>query len=128
MIYDIHTKNRSFLKMSQTLRMAGVKNNKFMLMLHDESLVGLNPFASDLTAKQKIAIYTECCKNIWYFIREVVRIPGEGDPFPYELNLGNLTLTYLRVRNKNIIEILPRQHRQDYGRSNYRSMEPLFCH
>lgn len=110
MIYDVHTKNKSFLRMSKVLRDKGVKNNKFMLTLYDESLVGVDPFSPTLTPAQKVAIYTESCNNIWYFIREVVRIPADGAVIPYELNLGNLTLTYLRLLNKNIIEILPRQH------------------
>jgi len=38
MIYDIYTKNHSFLKVSQVLRNRGVKNNKFMLTLYDETL------------------------------------------------------------------------------------------
>ena len=110
MIFDIKTKNISFLNISKMLRDYGVKNNKEMLILYDESLQGVDPQSKNLTPAQQLAIYVECCSNIWYFLREVVRIPADGADIPYELNLGNYTLTYLKLRNKNQILILPRQH------------------
>ena len=110
MIYDIKTKNISFLRISQMLRRYGVKKNKEMLVLYDESIQGLDPYDKNLTNEQKVAIYIECCSNIWYFLREVVRIPADGADIPYELNLGNYTLTYLKCKNKNQIVVLPRQH------------------
>jgi len=33
----------------------------------------------------------------------------------YSLNLGNLTLSYLKSKNKNQIVILPRQHGKTIG-------------
>ena len=119
MIYDIHTKNKSFLVVSKLLRSYNTKNNKFMLTLYDESLVGLNPRDKNLTSEQKLAIYRECCRNVWYFIREVVRIPSDGADIPYELNLGNMTLTYIKEKNKNFILVLPRQHGKTMRRSSF---------
>lgn len=115
MIYDIHTKNISFLKVSKLLRNGNVKNNKEMLILYDESLSGVDVRDRNLTTDQKLAIYRECCRNYWYFIREVVRIPADGAEISYELNLGNFTLSYLKLRNKNFILILPRQHGKTMG-------------
>jgi hypothetical protein len=117
MIYDINTRNRSFLKIASFLRASGVKNNKFMLALYDESLAGLDPFSPDLTDAQRIAIFRECSINKWYYIREVVRVPVDGiiDGIPYRLNLGNLTLSYLKSKNINQIVILPRQHGKTLG-------------
>ena len=111
LIYDIHTKNLSFLKVSQLLRKYNVKNNKIMLTLYDENLVGVDPYRNDLSLETQFAIYRECCRNVWYFIREVVKIPANGAEIFYELNLGNFTLTYLKLKNKNFILLLPRQHR-----------------
>jgi hypothetical protein len=117
MIYDINTKNRSFLKIASALRAYDIKNNKFMLALYDESLVGIDPFSKDLTDAQKIAIFRECSINKWYYIREIVRVPVDGiiDGIPYRLNLGNLTLSYLKSKNINQIVILPRQHGKTLG-------------
>lgn len=112
MIYDIKTSNKSFLKIASELRKRGVKNNKFMLTLYDESLVGVNPHSKDLTQQQKAAIFKECSINKWYYLREVIRIPVDGvaGGIQYKANLGNMTLSYLRDKNKNIILLLCRQH------------------
>lgn len=115
MIYDVHTKNISFLRVSKMLRERGVKNNKFMLTLYDPTLVGVDPYDPNLTELQKVSIYRECSINYWYFIREVVHIPADGASIKYEINLGNMTLGYLRIKNKNIILILPRQHGKTLG-------------
>ena len=100
MIYDISTRNRSFLKTSVDLRKRNVKNNKFMLALHNESLIGVDPHSKNLTNKQKLEIFEECTINIWYYLREVVRIPVDGqiDGIPYKLNLGNMSLTYIKTK------------------------------
>jgi len=117
MIYDINTQNRSFLKAASDLKKKNVKNNKFMLALYDESLSGVDPFNPNLTEAQKIAIFRECSINKWYYIREVVRVPVDGiiDGIRYKLNLGNLTLSYLKSKNINQITILPRQHGKTMG-------------
>jgi len=115
MIYDVKTKNISFLKVAKLLRDRNVKNNKFMLTLYDDSLVGIDPRSKNLTINQKFAIYRECCRNVWYFIREVVIVPADGTEIPYEANLGNITMTYVKSYNKNMIMILPRQHGKSMG-------------
>lgn len=110
MIYDTSTKNKSFLKMSKYLRERKIKNNKFMLALYDENIKGLDPYSKDLTPEQEIRIFRECSLNVWYFLREVIRIPADGANIPYIANIGNITFSYLRSLNKNIIMILPRQN------------------
>jgi hypothetical protein len=116
-IYDVNTKNMTFLRIASQLRQLGVENNKFMLTLYDESLAGVDPFSRDLTVAQKLAIYKEISINKWYYLREVVRVPVDGviDGIPYRLNLGNLTLSYLKSKNINQIVILPRQHGKTLG-------------
>lgn len=115
MIYDVKTKNISFLKMSKYLRDHNVKNNKFMLTLYDESIQGLDPRSASLTAEQQVRIYRETCRNLWYFLREVIHVPADGAEVPYIANIGNLTFSYLRSMNRNIIMILPRQSGKTLG-------------
>jgi len=112
MIYDIKTKNISFLKIAAELRRKGIKNNKFMLALYDDGLVGVDPRDKNLSAAMKVKIYNEICVNPWYYLREIVRIPVEGreDGMPYHIHLGNLTMSYLKWKNINQIVVLPRQH------------------
>ncbi len=115
-IYDINTKNLSFLFVSNQLKKKGVKNNKFMLKLYDKSLVGVDPRSDNLTAEQKIRIYNEICRNKWYYIREVVLIPDTGsDGIPYKLNLGNLAQSFAVSKNLNFISLLPRQQGKTIG-------------
>ena len=127
MIYDIETKNKSFLKVSKTLKDRGVKNNKFMLALYDETLQGVDPRSKNLSYAQKLAIFKECSINIWYYIREVVTLPTDGAEIPYGLNLGNCTLTYLRERCKNFIIVLPRQHGKTIGEIVFETWNLLFA-
>ncbi len=111
MIYDINTKNRSFLEMSQSLRKNGVKNNKFMLALYDESLSGVDVYDPTLTTMQKAKIYAECCSNYWYFLREVCKVVQEGNPdgTHFKLNLASTAMCFCNWQNLNSITIIPRQ-------------------
>ena len=111
MIYDIQTKNISFLETSKKLKDKGVKNNKFMLTLYDESLVGVNAFDPNLTVEQKAKIFCEITKNYWYFLREICMVPGSGSQngTHFELNIGNCAASYCNIHNVNNILILPRQ-------------------
>jgi len=112
---DVRTKNISFLKISKMLRDKNVKNNKFMLQLNNPNLQGVDPHRTDLTDKQKIEIYRECVENYWYFIREVCLVPVSGANIHYEANLGNITMSYVKLKNKNFMLILPRQHGKTMG-------------
>jgi len=110
-IYDVDTQNKSFLEMAYTLKTKGVKNNKFMLKLYDASLVGVDPYSPNLTSEQKAKIYTEICRNWWYFIREVEKIPQEGstDGVHFQLNVGNMAAAYCAFHNINHLFMVPRQ-------------------
>ena len=46
-MYDIHTKNISFLKMAKYLKEKGIKKYAFMLKLYDKTLVGVDPYSSN---------------------------------------------------------------------------------
>jgi hypothetical protein len=62
-MYDIKTRNKSFLKMALILKEKNVKNNKFFLELKDESLSQVDPFSKNLTKDQQAAIFIECSRN-----------------------------------------------------------------
>jgi len=126
---NINTNNISFLRISAELRRREVKNNKFMLELYDESLIGVDPHSERLTSMQKIAIFKECTLNVWYFLREIIRIPSDGnlDGDPYKLNLGNMSMTYLKTKNKNQIVVLPRQFGKTMGQLAYDTWVLLFA-
>lgn len=109
-----NTKNQSFLDMHYFLKHKGIKNNDFFLALYDADLMYIDPRDKNLPGQYKIKVLRECCRNFWYFIREVVRIPegggAVGDGARYELHRGNLAMNFLFMNNYNIFLELPRQH------------------
>jgi len=109
------TKNTSFLRMHEYLKNKGIKNNKFFLVLYDTTLKDVDPRAEGLSKEIKARIITEIKINPWYFLREVIRIPVPGGAVPYNLNRGNLALTYLSLNNINTITLMPRQHGKTIG-------------
>lgn len=109
-IIDYSTKNLSFVRMSSVLKRMGVSNNKFMLVLTQPELQGVDPHSKNLTQDQMIRIAYECKVNPWYFFREVIRIPSAGgDPVYYKLNRANLALIWLFLNNVDIFLTMPRQ-------------------
>lgn len=109
-IYDWETKNLSFIQTANDLKRLGIQNNKFFLKLYDKSLQGVDPHASYISDEMVCKIITECIRNIWYFLREVVRIPDAGGPGkPYQLNRANLAFTWCYVNNIDNWVNIPRQ-------------------
>lgn len=112
---DTTTRNLSFLQTSSDLRKLGVTNNKFFLALYDRALVGVDPFSPSLSSEQKQRIGMECWNNIYYFLRECVRIPsqggatgpGSGDPFV--LHRANLAAIWCFKRCLDFYLNVPRQ-------------------
>lgn len=93
-IWDLKTKNKSFLEFSSLLKNMGIQNHLFMLALMQPELQGVDPHSETLTEEQKFKIRVECTFNPWYFVREVMRVPPvAGDkPVPLLANRGNISL------------------------------------
>lgn len=93
--YDLKTTNKSFIKMHEYLKKNNIKNNKFMLLLYNKDLVGVDPYDPNLSPSLKLDIIKECAINIWYYLRELVRIPmpGGGD-VPFTLDQSNMAQTF----------------------------------
>lgn len=109
-MYDVGTSNKSFLQVAADLKKIGIKNYYFMLELIDTSLVGINPYATNLTKDQISRIILECTRNIWYYLREVCRIPSSGgQPIPYKANRGNIAQTWCCIHGIDSWLCLPRQ-------------------
>lgn len=115
--YDMGTSNKSFLQLASDLKALGVKNCFFMLEIFDYSLVNVDPHACDeqghttLTKDQISRVITECKRNPWYFLREVVRVPDSGSSagVPYKANRGNIAQAYCILHNLDSWLCLPRQ-------------------
>lgn len=102
--------NKSFEDVHNYLAKCGVKNNDFMLHTYDRGLIGLDPYDPNLTIVQKQAIISECRINIFYFFREVLRLPEcGGGTVPFKLDLSNCPQIFLSRFNISTFVNRPRQ-------------------
>lgn len=108
--YDTGTKNRTFLQVAKDLKQLGRKNYYFMLEIKDPSLIDVDPYAPNLTHDQVSRILTECTRNLWYYLREVCRIPSQGGvAVPYIANRGNIAQAWCFLHGVDSWLCLPRQ-------------------
>lgn len=84
--YDMNTKNKSFIRMREYLQDHDIENNLFMLETKNEELMGIDLYEElkklEGEPREKFLkkIIIECNENIWFYLREVVRI---NNPFVY---------------------------------------------
>lgn len=111
--YDWETKNISFLQVAEDLRRLGIKNNMFFLRLYDKGLQGIDPHGPVACLSDELIyrIVNECVHNPWYYLREVARIPDQGNSkgVPYLLNRANLAATWCFINNIDHYLTIPRQ-------------------
>lgn len=108
--YDFGTKNQSFLQVAKDLKIVGVKNFYFMLELKDPSVAYLDPYSPLLTNDAIARIVFECRKNMWYYIREIARIPEQGGTsVQYLANRGNIAQAWCFLNGIDSYLNLPRQ-------------------
>ena len=109
--YDIDTPNMTFIQTAKDLKSLGIKNCMFFLKLYDRNLVGVDPHDPDLSPEMQMRMISECTVNPWYFLRECVRIPDQGNPrgVPYKLNRANLALSWCVLNSIDVYEVIPRQ-------------------
>lgn len=74
----LSTKNKSFLNLAAKYREMGIKNHLFLLALYDTSLADVDPHDENLPEVYKLRVLKECRRNIWYYFREVIRVPQKG--------------------------------------------------
>lgn len=108
--YDTGTSNKSFLQVAKDLKSLGIKNFYFMLEIRDYTLIDVDPFSPNLTLDQISRIMNECTTNVWYYLREVARIPNQGGPpVPFKANRGNIAQTWCLLHGIDSWLCLPRQ-------------------
>lgn len=108
-IYDYNTKNKAFINVHLLLKQLGVKNNNEHLQLFHQELLGIDPHDPTLPDFIKNLIMEECKVNVWYFLREVVRIPTGESMTYFDLNIASFTTAWLLCRRQNIFYELGRQ-------------------
>lgn len=110
-IVNTETTNKSFLRLAGVYSLMGIKNNAFHLSLLQPALVGVDPFDPNLSDELKLLISMECRWNIWYALREIIRLPTQGGPIPtrYIANRGNIAMTWSFLNHIDFSLIQPRQ-------------------
>ena len=118
-----NTKNKSFISAWHYLQDQGVENNSFMLELKNKKLADFSydKFMNEERTKEQTIelrdmILKEVKENIWFFFREIVRIPYNLEGFnssnfdnsdlfgsiPFHLTEKSLSLIYLYSKGVNI--------------------------
>ena len=116
-------KNKSFISAWHYLQDQGVENNSFMLELKNKKLADFSydKFMNEERTKEQTIelrdmILKEVKENIWFFFREIVRIPYNLEGFkssnfdnsdlfgsiPFHLTEKSLSLIYLYSKGVNI--------------------------
>lgn len=109
-IPDFNTRNESFLDIVATLRKMGVKNCLWPLALHDQRLVGVNPFDLTISDDLKLRIAIEVENNPWYYIREILKLPEAGtDGVNITANRAFLAQWWARMQSIDVFNMQPRQ-------------------
>lgn len=101
--------------MYNVLKKLKIRNRDFFLRLYDESLLGVDPHSKFLTDLQKKKIYAECCRNPWYYFREVCRLKVPGGQIHFMLHRGNLAQLFCCLNSINFLMMLPRQAGKTQG-------------
>lgn len=108
--YDFGTPNKSFLQVAADLKKVGIKNYYFMLEICDPNVAYLDPYKPNITAHEVAMISTEITRNMWYYLREVARIPDQGGvAVPYLANRGNIAQAWCFKHGVDSWLNLPRQ-------------------
>lgn len=115
-IYDHRTSNKSFLKVHEQLKLLGIRNNEFFLLLLNPRLQGVNPHDPNISPELAMMVVEECQLNFFYYLREVVRIPQQGaGVVPFELDRATLAAAYCFINDINFYLIKPRQTGKSVG-------------
>lgn len=105
------TDNKSALHLVKVYDSMGIKNSAFPLALHNKDLLDIDPHDSNLTATEIDLIVEECAENVWYYLREIVRIPPNTglESIPFRLNRGTVAIYWLFYNHITTIVTQPRQ-------------------
>ena len=108
-MYNYETTNKSFLDLYTKLSNMGIKNKDYLL-LNNKDLVEVDPWDEGLSEHEKAEIIQECEENIWYFLREVIKLPfdilSKTNP-KFNINIGVFSIIFLWLNGFNQMAIMP---------------------
>lgn len=111
--YDFGSQNESFLITAQELKTLGIKNWYFMLEVRfpQTGVQDINPYDPNISRENQAKVHIESKANLWYWLREVARIPARGAPTPYLVGLtrASCAATWCYLHNIDFMICQPRQ-------------------
>lgn len=113
-IPHINTKNESFLRTARLFQQMGVKNYAFPLALYDPDLahVDVHDLEDDTAENEHLRrkVQIEARRNVWYFLRECVRIYEQGgSPVKFRLDRGSAAMAWSFINGLDYCGMQPRQ-------------------
>jgi hypothetical protein len=81
-----------------------------MLQINDPALVGVNPHNPNLSQEMMTRIILESKNNLWYFLREVVRIPTQEGIKSLCLHRGSSAQIWLTLQHISNCLVVPRRN------------------
>lgn len=103
------TKNESWVRLAAVYKSMGIKNCYFHLALLQPELADVDPRDPNLTQDQKVMIAQEIRWNIWYYLREVVRLPNGDKPLMLQANRGIISMVWCFMCCLDVGLVMPRQ-------------------
>ena len=87
--YDFGTTNLSFLETARELKDLGIKRWYQCLEVKypQFGVQDLDPYSDDLTPEQIGYLVLEAKNNVWFYMRQIARVPAKGAPKPYQFYL-----------------------------------------
>ena len=111
--YDFGTTNESFLQTAAELKTLGIKNWYFMLEVKYPQLgvQDIDPYDPKISKEDQGKIHIESKANLWFWLREVARIPAQGAPQPFRVGLtrASCAATWCYLHNIDFMLCQPRQ-------------------
>lgn len=116
-IPHMESTNLTFHRTALQLKKMGIRNNKFMLAIHDKEIAKYDPHRlADPSIELRLRIANETKRNVWYFLREVIRVPaGSVGTIPYVANRSNVAMTWHVMNNIDYFSTQSRQTGKTVG-------------
>lgn len=102
---DLKTTNTSFVRTAELFRKMGLKNYYFHLQLNNPVLVGVDPWDKSLSDEIKFMIVHEANNNIWYIIRELIKVNDKR----FIGSRAVISFIWCCLNHINTLILLPRQ-------------------
>lgn len=106
------TTNKSFLRTAELFKKMGIKNHSFHLQINNPLIKDLDPWDENLTEEQQWMILKECNENIWYVVREVIKVNGSTR---FRGNRAVISFIWCCLNHLPTTILLPRQSGKTVG-------------